>query len=76
MGHWLQSVRMLNHGLTVKFCSAKVLSPAIFDTYCSYHKDIWIATADYYMVFYITGLFPLTDILKLINFTVSLVLVY
>ena len=45
------------------FCSAKVCSPAIFETCFSCDKDIWIAAADYYMYFYIIVLFPLTLIL-------------
>ena len=49
------------------FCSAKVCSPAIFETSFSY--DIWNAATDYYMHFYIIVLFPLTAILQLINFT-------
>ena len=31
------------HGVTFNFGSAKVCSPAIFETYFSYDKDIWIA---------------------------------
>ena len=34
------------HGETLNFGSAKVCSPAIFETYFSYHKDMWIAAAD------------------------------
>ena len=33
------------HGVT--FGSAKVGSPAIFETCFSYHKDMWIAVAEY-----------------------------
>ena len=35
----------------------------------SYDKDVWIASTDYYMHFYIIVLFPLTAILQVINFT-------
>ena len=51
--------------------TAKVCSPAIFKTYFSCDKDIWIAATDYYMYFYIVMPFPLTAILQLINFTAS-----
>ena len=37
---------MLNHGFT-NFGSAKVCSLAIFETYLSYHQDIWTAATDY-----------------------------
>ena len=53
------------------FCSAKVCSPAIFERSFSYDKDIWIASTDYYMHFYIIVLFPLTAFLQLINITGS-----
>ena len=52
--------------------NSKVCSPSIFEISFSYDKDIWvIAATDYYMHFYIIDLFPLTAILKLINFTAS-----
>ena len=53
------------HGVTFNIGSA------IFETHFSYHKDMWIAAADYYMYFYVViiVLFPLTNILQLINFT-------
>ena len=59
----------MHHGVT--FCSAKVCSPAIFETCFSYDKDIWIAATDCYMYFYIVVLFLLRAILQLINFTAS-----
>ena len=37
---------MHHHGVTFKFGSAKVCSPAIFKTCFSYDKDIWIAATD------------------------------
>ena len=40
------------HGLTFNVGSAKVCSPARFETYFSYLKDIGIAATDYYMYFY------------------------
>ena len=40
---------MQHHGVTFNFDSAKVCSPAIFETYFSYDKDIWIAATDYDM---------------------------
>ena len=60
----------------LNFGSAKVCSPAIFETCFSYDKDIWIDATDYYMYFYIIVLFPLTAILQLINFAASYFLVY
>ena len=61
----------VHHGVTFNFGSAKVCSPAIFETFFSYTKDIWIAATDYYLHFYIIVLFPSTAILQLINFTAS-----
>ena len=62
----------MHHGVMFYFGSAKIASPAIFETCFSFDKDIWIATTDYYMYFYIIVLFPLTAaILELINFTAS-----
>ena len=66
----------MHHGVTFNFGSAKVCSPAIFETSFSYDKDIWLASTDYYMHFYIIVLFPLTAILQLIRFAASLFLVY
>ena len=74
-GHSLGGVGV-HHGVTFNFGSAKVCSPAIFETYFSYDKDIWIATTDYYIHFYLIVLFPLTAILQLINFKASRFLVY
>ena len=59
----------MHHGVTFSFGSAKVCSPAIFETCFSKDKDIWIAATDYYMYFYIIVLFPLMSILQLISFT-------
>ena len=58
----------MHHGVTFNFGSAKVCSPAIFERSFSFDKDIWITATDYYMHFYIFVLFPLTDILQLVNF--------
>ena len=69
-GHWLRDVGMYQ-GVTFNFGSAKVCSPAMFETSFSYDKDIWIAATDYYMHFYMIMLFPLTAILQLISFTTS-----
>ena len=49
----------MHHGVTFNFGSAKVCSPAIFETSFSYDKDIWIAATVYYMHFYIIVLFPM-----------------
>ena len=61
----------MHHGVTFNFGSAKVCSPAIFETSFSYDKDTGIDATVYYMHFYIILLCPLTDILRLINFTAS-----
>ena len=37
----------MHQGATFNFESAKVCSPAIFETCFSYTKDIWIAATDY-----------------------------
>ena len=42
---------MRSHGVTFSFGSAKVCSPAIFETCFSFDKDIWIALIDYSMHF-------------------------
>ena len=52
----------MHYGVTFNFVSAKVCSPAIFETCFSYEKDIWIAATDYCMYFYIIVLLPLTAI--------------
>ena len=67
----LVDVGVHQHGGTFNLSSAKVFSPVIFETYFSYHKDIWIAATDYYMYFYLIVLFPLTAVLQSINFTAS-----
>ena len=41
----------MHHGVTFNFGSAKVCSPAIFETSFSFDKDLWIAETDYYMHF-------------------------
>ena len=69
-GHWL-GVEGVHPGVTFNFGSAKVCSPAMFETSFSCDKDIWIAPTGYYMHFYIIVLFPLTAILQLISFTAS-----
>ena len=61
----------MHHGVTFNFGSAKVCSPAIFETSFCYDKDIWIAVTEYYMHFYIILLFLLTAIVQLISFTAS-----
>ena len=66
----------MHHGVTFSFGSTKVCSPAIFETCFSYDKDLWNSTTDFYMIFYVIVLFPLTSILQLIDFTASFFLVY
>ena len=61
----------VNHGMTFNVGSAKVSSPAIFETCFSFDIDIWIAATDYCKYFYIIVLFPLTAILQIIHFTAS-----
>ena len=69
-GHWLGFVGV-HHGVTFNFGSAKVCSPAIFETSFSCDKDIWITATDYYVHFNIIVLFVLTALLELIHFTAS-----
>ena len=40
----------VHHSVTFKFGSAKVCSPAIFETSFSGDKDKWIVATDYYNV--------------------------
>ena len=60
----------MHHHVTFNFGSLKMYTPAIFETFFCYDKEIWIAATDYYMHFYIIVLF-LTAIIQLINFTAS-----
>ena len=60
---------MQRHGMTFNFGSAKVCSPAIFET-CFFY-DLRIVATNYYIYFYIVVLFRLTAIHQLINFTTS-----
>ena len=71
MGHSLRSVGIPSNGMTFNVGSAKVCSPAIFETYFSYHKDICVAVNDYYMYFYLIVLFPLTAIVQSLTFTAT-----
>ena len=48
---------MLNDGVTFFLGSAKVCSPAIFETHFSYHKDIGIAVTYYYIYYYCCSIF-------------------
>ena len=64
---------MQHLGVTFNLSSAKVCSLAIFWTYFSYQKDIWIAATDCNMYFHLILLFPLTALFQSINFTASLV---
>ena len=63
VGSWLGDVGMY-HGVTFNFDSAKVCSPAIFETSFSYDRDILTAATDCYMHFYMMMLFLLTTILQ------------
>ena len=56
----------MHHGMIFSFGSAKVGSPAIFETSFSFDKDTWIASTDYYMYFYIIVLFSI-DIYSPVN---------
>ena len=40
----------MHHGVTFNFGSAKVCSPAIFETSFSYKNDIWIAATNHYVL--------------------------
>ena len=62
---------MINHGVTFNLGWAKVCSPAIFETYFLYIKDIWIVTTDNNLFFHLNRLFLLTAVLQLINFAAS-----
>ena len=42
--------------LTFNFGSVEMCSPAIFETYFSYDKNIWMVATDNYMHFYIVVL--------------------
>ena len=42
----------MHHRVTFKFVSAKVCSPATFETCFSYEKDMLIAPTYYYVLFY------------------------
>ena len=53
MGHLLGNAGLLSHGVLFHLGSAKVCSPAVFETYISYDKDLCIAVTDYYMNFYL-----------------------
>ena len=41
----------MHHSVILSFGSAKVCSPAIFETFFSLDKDIWIAATNYIMYF-------------------------
>ena len=68
-GSLVGECRYANHGVTFNLDSAKVFLRAIFDSYFSNHKYIWIPATDYYRYFYLILLFPLTATLQIINFT-------
>ena len=61
----------MHHDVTFNVGSAKLCSPAMFETCFSYDKDILIAATENYMYIYIVLLFPLTAILQLIHFIAS-----
>ena len=65
---------MPDHDVNFKLISEKECSLAVFKTYFSFNKDIWIALSDYKMYFYLIVLFLLATILQFINFTVSYIL--
>ena len=60
---------MLIHDVTFNLGSAKVCSPAIFETYFSYHKNVWIAATDYCMGFYL--FFSIDSYTSIYKFTAS-----
>ena len=70
----------VHHDVIISYGSAKVCSPAIFETCFSFDKDTWIASTDYYMYFklyfYIIVLFSI-DIYSPVNkFYSVIILVY
>ena len=56
----------MHYGVIFSFGTAKVCSPAIFETCFSFDKDIWIAATDYYMYIYIIVPFSI-DIYSPVN---------
>ena len=46
----LGNVSMLNHGMTLNLGFVKMCSPAMYETYFSDDKDIWIAVTYYYIL--------------------------
>ena len=52
--------------MTFDLSSARMYSTATFVVYCSYHKNISIAVADYYLYFYLIVLSPFTALFQLI----------
>ena len=62
---------MHHNVFTFSFGCDKLCSPAIFQTYFSCDKALWIAAGDYWMYFHIIVPFFLTAIHQLINATVS-----
>ena len=66
----------MHHGVTFNFGSAKVCSPAKFETCFSFDKDILIAATDKFIYFCVIVLFPSTAILQLIKFTTLKFLAY
>ena len=63
MSHWLGSVGMLKNGVTFNLGFVTVCSPAIFETYSSDHKNMWVTANDYYIYFQLIMLDSLTTIL-------------
>ena len=57
-------------GVTFYLGSARMFSAAIFETYLSYHKDVWITVGDYYVhvvLSYCVIFFKFKDIHHLLN---------
>ena len=65
----------MHHGVTFNFGSAKVCSPAIFETRFPYDKDIWIAATYYYMYCYIIVLLSYSPINKFYSFIIFSLLI-
>ena len=71
MGHCLGTVGMVNHGVTINLGSAIMYSPAIFQTYFTYHKDMDCCYLLSYILLYLFVLYLMTAMLQLIDITAS-----
>ena len=66
----------MHYGVIFSFGSAKVCSPAIFETCFSFDKDTCIASTDCYLYFYIIVLFSIDSYSSVNKFYSIIILVY